>query len=391
MESKKNVLWVSLAGLAIAVLCFICLGSGLLAGGLHWLSNRNPATLAAELPTLTGTLAGRRSTATLTPLSTSTRSRTRTPTPDLTTTGILSITQTLEADLLTQTLIPLTTTVTISSTQFPIEPSSTVAPALNPWCVPLNTSYQNAQVLRVIDGVSIEISINDEIYTVRYIGIDLTDSQVNSAAWLSALHRNQELVDGRMVLLARDRSEKDEQDRLLRYVIADGIFVNRAMVESGYAVAQSVPPDVSCDLVLQQANALAQAAQRGVWGPTPTPTRTPLPPTRTLAATGNVHIAYIKYWGVGWQDPNEFVEIRNDSTWPIQLQGWTLNDLQGHVFTFPSFVFEPGTYCRIYTHKLAPGMCNFSFYHPAGIWDDDGDCAFLKDALGNLVDQLCYE
>jgi len=246
-------------------------------------------------------------------------------------------------------------------------------------------------VLRVIDGVSIEVEMDGITYLVRYLGISLPDEQVGSSGWSGALRRNQELVDGKVVLLARDRSQSDVEGRLLRYVISEGVFVNRELLEGGFAVAESIPPDVSCATVFQQAEAQARIANLGLWGPTPTPTRTALPPTPTVATSGNVRIAYLKFWGVDWQDPNEFVEIRNDSTWPVQLQGWTLSDLEGHQFTFPSFVLKPGAYCRVYSHKYAPGVCNFSFYNPAGIWDDEGDCAFLKDALGNVVDQSCYE
>jgi endonuclease YncB( thermonuclease family) len=342
---------------------------------------------------LTLTLSGLSSTATLPPSATPTRSRIFTPT--LVLTGILSPTLTLDVlsgTLGVSTTVPLTATLTLSATQILAEPSSTPAPALSSWCVPLNTQYQNARVLRVIDGVSVEVEIDGAIYQVRYLGIALpADVQIGSSGWSGALHRNQELVEGKVVLLARDRSQSDAEGRLLRYVISEGVFVNRALVESGYAVAESVPPNVSCDVVLKQSEAQARIALVGLWGPTPTPTRTALPPTPTVAASGNVRIAYLKYWGVGWQDPNEYIEIRNDSTWPVQLQGWTISDSEGHQFTFPSFIFKPGAYCRVYSHKLAPGVCNFSFYNPAGIWDDEGDCAFLKDALGNLVDKLCYE
>lgn len=397
MESKKKTrgalyIGIALAALFLAVFCLVCLGSGFLAGGLRWRSGLETTAQAGQ-PTLVHTLSRLSSTATFPPSTTPTRSRAFTPT--LLPTGVFTSTFTLDPLSATQplstTLAPLTVTLTLTATQVFVEPSSTPAPALSSWCVPLNAAYQNAQVLRVIDGVSIEVEIDGTTYQVRYLGIALPDTQPGSSGWSVALRRNQELVEGKVVLLARDRSQSDVDGRLLRYVISEGVFVNRALVESGYAVAESILPDVSCATVFEQAEAQARIAHLGLWGPTQTPTRTALPPTPTLASTGNVRIAYLKFWGVDWQDPNEFVEIRNDSTWPVQLQGWTLSDLEGHQFTFPSFVLKPGGYCRVYSHKNAPGVCNFSFYNPAGIWDDDGDCAFLKDALGNLIDQQCYE
>ena len=77
--------------------------------------------------------------------------------------------------------------------------------------------------------------------------------------------------------------------------------------------------------------------------PTPPPTNTPPPPTNTPppptntplppATTGNVVIVDIFYDGSGHQEPDEHVDIRNDDTQPIQLNGWTLRDEANHVYT----------------------------------------------------------
>lgn len=386
MGKKPTVLWIGGAVVLLIAISIFCLAGGVLTGGLIWRVRQGAASqVKSNLLQRTPTFSKQQSAATLSPVVTFTEEKT----------SVIQLTLTQDWLNATQTISigtpPVTDTLILSGTHILSEPTSSPVPAYSSWCVPLNSPYQNAWVLKVIDGVEIQVEMEGAVDIVRYLGIALPDDDIGSPAWESALSRNQALVEGKEILLARDRSNRDIEGRLLRYVISEGVFVNLDLVENGHAVAQRTLPDVSCSAVFEQAEARARLDQRGVWGPTPTPTRTPLPPTPTIATIANVRIAFIKFWGVGWQDPNEFVEIRNDSAWPVQLSGWSLSDLHNHRFIFPGFVLKPGAYCRIYTHKYVPGMCTFSFYHPAGIWDDGGDCAFLKDATGALVDQLCYD
>ena len=134
--------------------------------------------------------------------------------------------------------------------------------------------------------------------------------------------------------------------------------------------------------------------------PTPPPTNTPPPPTNTPppptntplppATTGNVVIVDIFYDGSGHQEPDEHVDIRNDDTQPIQLNGWTLRDEANHVYTFPNFIMEPGQACRIYTNEYHPEWCGFNYGSGSAIWNNGGDCAYLRDGVGTLIDTYCY-
>lgn len=117
----------------------------------------------------------------------------------------------------------------------------------------------------MIDSVSIEVSINNTTYPVRYIGIKKpeADAQFKSQARAS----NVALVEGKMVTLISDTSEHDNKDRLLRYVLVGENFVNHQLVRNGYAEAQSYPPDTSCDLMLSLAQTEAQLDKLGFWHP----------------------------------------------------------------------------------------------------------------------------
>ncbi len=96
---------------------------------------------------------------------------------------------------------------------------------------PPGSIRETALVTRLIDGDTIEVSIDGNTYTVRYIGIDTPeDGQPYSSEGASF---NELLVGGKTVTLIKDVSETDRYDRLLRYVIVGNTFVNYRLVEKG--------------------------------------------------------------------------------------------------------------------------------------------------------------
>ena len=374
MKNQKLIILIALVVLGAAGLC------GLLA--------------VSSMGVAAWRLAQATSTDTLTPSATLTDTPTLTPKPlkprKLTQTAVAatlspqgSITPTLGLPTETWTPTPVLAE--------PIEPTTTVGPlVLDSWCVPFNTPTQLAPVVGIIDGVTIEVKIGEEIYPVRYIGLDMLDSAADPTVWTRMAEKNRELVEGKEVLLIQDETDIPYEGKLWRYVMVGGVFANLEMVQQGYAIASPIPPYTRCDPTFLQAEMSAVAAQRGLWAPGPTPTRTFPPPTATVATTGMMEIIRVSKRGTEWQEPEEYVEIRNSGEEPIQLLGWTLRDDQNHVFVFPSFVLGSGGFCRVYTNWYRPSSCGFSYFSPSPIWDDEGDCAYLKDALGNLISKFCY-
>lgn len=278
-------------------------------------------------------------------------------------------------------------------TQFPTRTSAPTSTAFSlaasNWCVPWNSPSQIAQVKEVIDGATFEIEVEGQRVQVRYIGVELPGVQ-GSLAYEQALSANQNLVEGKWVTLIKDRSDINQQNQWVRYVLAEGVFVNHELIRQGLARANSYPPDISCDVFFLEAQRLAQAANLGIWTLAAVPTRTLVPTSAPLAVSGDVRVVFISPKGEGWQDPEEFAEIRNLSSYPVQLSGWTLSDEKGHKFTFPDLALISGGYCRIYTNQYVPERCGLSYYSLSAIWDDAGDCAYLRDPYGNLVNQFCY-
>jgi len=147
-------------------------------------------------------------------------------------------------------------------------PSTSFSPTPDPTsCIPSSRPQQYARVRYVFDGDTIEVDVEGTIYHVRYIGIDAPeDTRTIEYFGAEATERNRQLVAGKTITMVRDVSETDKYDRLLRYVLADGEFVNYALVAQGYAFAGTYPPDVACNQVLLQAERQAQRQNLGLWG-----------------------------------------------------------------------------------------------------------------------------
>jgi competence protein ComEC len=115
---------------------------------------------------------------------------------------------------------------------------------------------------------------------------------------------------------------------------------------------------------------------------------TTVPP---LATSGNIQIVSIFYNGtIPYTEGDEFVVIRNDDTRAVQVQNWTLRDIQNHIYTFPSFVMQPGQICQVYTNQPHPETCGFNYGFDTAIWNNAGDCGYLRNALGEEIDSYCY-
>lgn len=307
-----------------------------------------------------------------------------TPTPSAPTEAARAVTAA------TQTARPAPTdTATAPSTQTPTftaEPAATEPPVVA--AAPTPTPAQEiGHVENVVDGDTIDVEVNGEVYRVRYIGMDTPEQ--GEPFYAEATKANQGLVGGQDVIMKRDVSETDQYGRLLRYVyLADGTFVNAELVRMGYAQVATYPPDVKHQDYFLELQAEAREAGRGLWAPVAAPTDTPEPVT----GTGEVVIKYVFYDGlVSRVESDEYAEIANVGSATVNLGGWRLNAGDpGQDFVFPDFKLQPGQACRVYTNEYHPDSCGFSFGSGKAIWNNKGDCGYLYDASGAEVSRYCY-
>lgn len=130
------------------------------------------------------------------------------------------------------------------------------------------------------------------------------------------------------------------------------------------------------------------ATPSGTISPTTTPTRTPTPtPTATLVP--GVFIIDIEY-----APPNnpldEYVLLRNQMGEYVDMTGWTLRDENQNVFTFPRYTLTSYAYVKVWTKAGQNDPENLYWGLSEPIWNDYGDCAYLRKPNHELSDSLCY-
>jgi micrococcal nuclease len=130
-----------------------------------------------------------------------------------------------------------------------------------------------ATVVRVVDGDTLIAHVGGAEESVRLIGIDTPETVAPGRPvecyGAEASHHLEELAPaGTELRLERDVEARDVYDRLLAYVYraGDGLFVNRAQVEGGYAEAKDYPPNSAHRTELQQVESAARAGGTGLWG-----------------------------------------------------------------------------------------------------------------------------
>jgi hypothetical protein len=138
--------------------------------------------------------------------------------------------------------------------------------------------------------------------------------------------------------------------------------------------------------------------------PTPTPTRTfPAPartatplPTPTPADGANLVVECVFYDGaVSQSEADEYVQIANLGSNPVELAGWQLRDVADGfpTFTFPAHTLPPVWRVRVYTNEDHPEWGGFSFRRASSIWNNSptkADVAGLLNPQGQEVSRKTY-
>lgn len=134
--------------------------------------------------------------------------------------------------------------------------------------VPTYPETIDARVVQVIDGDTIDVEIDSVVERVRYIGIDSPEYYESGNAECfadEATAANRALVEGKTVRLVPDEELRDDYDRLLRYVFVDDTFVNRELIEDGYATLLFIPPNTEHYGDFLDIRDTARAEGRGLW------------------------------------------------------------------------------------------------------------------------------
>lgn len=130
----------------------------------------------------------------------------------------------------------------------------------------------NATVTRVVDGDTLVVDVDGEEDRIRLIGINTPESVDRNRPVMcfgkeASKHMAELLPEGTPIRIERDVEPRDRYDRLLGYVYraSDGLFVNLAMVEDGYANQYTFPPNVEHVDQFRSAANTARSAGVGLW------------------------------------------------------------------------------------------------------------------------------
>lgn len=129
-----------------------------------------------------------------------------------------------------------------------------------------------AEVVRVIDGDTIEVSLNSKKEMVRLIGIDAAETvdprKTIECFGIKASNKAKEILNGKIVKLESDstQGDKDKYGRILRYVFLDNINFNQLMISEGYAheyTYQNNPYKYQLEFI--EAQKSASENKKGLW------------------------------------------------------------------------------------------------------------------------------
>lgn len=137
-----------------------------------------------------------------------------------------------------------------------------------------------ASVTRVIDGDTVEVSVEGKIEKVRMIGVNTpeTNHPTKGVEYFGkeAKTFTTNSLSGKTVYLEKDVDERDNYGRLLAYIwlkqpasdtekeVRDKMF-NAILLLEGYAQVMTVPPNVKYSDMFVKFQREAREAERGLW------------------------------------------------------------------------------------------------------------------------------
>jgi micrococcal nuclease len=123
-------------------------------------------------------------------------------------------------------------------------------------------------VKRVVSGQTIEAQLASDsteiVQRVRLIGIS-TPLREQSPWGERAQQKLEKLTLNQKVMLEFDTERKDNSDRLLAYVWLDNRLINAQMVEEGFALAESLPPNIKYATEFDLDQRKASLLEVGIW------------------------------------------------------------------------------------------------------------------------------
>jgi micrococcal nuclease len=233
----------------------------------------------------------------------------------------------------------------------------------------LNQSFDKSNiVVEVVDGDTIILENGSKI---RLIGINAPEKGYFN--YVEAKEILQSLILLQNVRLESDLEDKDDYNRLLRYVFVDDIFVNLWLVEEGYAHVFR-ESGLKYENQLKEAETNARLQELGIW--------------EKSIYSGHILLLKFNYNAEGNDDENlndEYIILQNIGDASLNMTGWTIKDEGGNIFTFPEYMLPTDEVVMLHTGS-GSNTENEIFWNKKGaVWNNNGDALYLRDEEEKLV------
>jgi len=136
-------------------------------------------------------------------------------------------------------------------------------------------SHEYYLVTKVVDGDTFVIDDGSKKGgRVRLIGVDTPESRKTGRKEIGYYGKEAKdfmtnLILNKRVRLEYDVNKYDQYMRILAYAyLEDGTFINEYLVESGYAMVMTFPPNVKYSELFLKKQQEARVKNRGLWGKT---------------------------------------------------------------------------------------------------------------------------
>ncbi len=164
--------------------------------------------------------------------------------------------------------------VSVSSSPQQNQVDDSSLPSSEETSFPREEGAQTYQVMKVVDGDTMDINIDGQVSRLRVIGIDTPETvdprKSVQCFGIEASNKAKEILTGQYVTVESDptQGDKDKYGRLLRYVyLPDGTDYGLFMISNGYAheYTYNIPYEKQSDY--RKAEADARNNDRGLWSP----------------------------------------------------------------------------------------------------------------------------
>lgn len=203
-----------------------------------------------------------------------------------------------------------------------------------------------AFVLRVIDGDTIEVELNENKETIRFLGINTPEK---GKEYYEEAKDYLKEVENKSIEVLRDLEDVDKYDRKLRYVFYNRRLINVEILQEGLATSFMLD-GLKYENKFKTAEEFAKKNEINLWEKS------------SDKCASCINLVELNY-------TDEFFIIKNICSFNCDLNGWLVKDDANHFFKLNSL--NSGEEEK-YESKIK-------------VWNDDGDRFFMRDDKGKLV------